>query len=717
MIPFRPFLLGLAGFCWTAAAAAQPLASLSPESALPGPDSPPAAAAPSGAILLPLPFDRPELDRAFWDVQIRRPPPEAAIAIDLSCQDPSAVRALTLHLRCGDVWLSAQQTLESAGRQTLRFLPADFSAENGSPDRCKIDLLRLSAWKGAPRPAEIVLHSIRAETLSVAILRGGPATAPGQSALAAQCADRARRLFEKAGIPAAILSDDFSRLDLRPYDLLVLPFNPALSDPQIDVLERFLRRKGRIAAFYASHPRLASLLGAEIRPFVSQSEDWNTVEFIPSSAPGLPLRMAHRTRNLLPVRANAPDSATVARWLTSDGMADRNLPAAVVSPRGFCFSHVPPLATPSAVQWLLASLAASDPAMRPALDAHIAETSRRDAEADALLAQSSPPPGEIRAVWSLPIPERLRENTMRDLAHAGVTAVFEHLGTAGFLHYRSETNLLRSPLGDSRSRHFMRRATEFADDNRLQLHAWLVCWSLDGIPPERYAPLQAQDRLMRDASGNVLPWLCPSHPANQSLLLDAALDLASRGVAGIHLDYVRYPARDGCYSSATRAAFEKSIRGPVQRWPADVLPGAPLADAYEQFRRDAITDFLALLRKTLRQKYPAVRLSAAVYPTPESAAQNGQDWPRWLREDLLDFASPMLYFSDPSRFADALDLALAASPSPSLLLPGIGATADESQLDSLSVALQIQAARQRQTAGHALFQLDSELRSRILRIP
>ena len=222
---------------------------------------------------------------------------------------------------------------------------------------------------------------------------------------------------------------------------------------------------------------------------------------------------------------------------------------------------------------------------------------------------------------------------------------------------------------------------------------------------------------MRDASGKPLPWLCPSHPANQALLVDAAIDLASRGVDGIHLDYVRYPARDGCYAAPTRAAFEKSIGRPVERWPADVLPGAPLAPAYEQFRRDAITAFLSLLRATLRQKYPSVRLSAAVYPTPESAAQNGQDWPRWLREDLLDFASPMLYYTDPSRFAHALDVALAASPSPSLLLPGIGATADESQLDPLSLALQIQAARQRQTAGHALFQLDSELRSRILRIP
>ena len=68
--------------------------------------------------------------------------------------------------------------------------------------------------------------------------------------------------------------------------------------------------------------------------------------------------MPHITRHLLPVRANAKDAATLGRWLSPDGIPDHNLPAATASPRGLWFSHIPPLASPSAVQWLLASLAA-----------------------------------------------------------------------------------------------------------------------------------------------------------------------------------------------------------------------------------------------------------------------------------------------------------------------------------------------------------------------
>jgi uncharacterized lipoprotein YddW (UPF0748 family) len=219
---------------------------------------------------------------------------------------------------------------------------------------------------------------------------------------------------------------------------------------------------------------------------------------------------------------------------------------------------------------------------------------------------------------------------------------------------------------------------------------------------------------MQDAHGNSLPWLSPAHPANRVALLDLYSDLARRGVAGLHLDYIRYPARNGCFAPATRAAFEKSLGRPVASWPADVLPGGPLAAAYDQFRRDDLTAFVADVRRTLRAINPDCIVSAAVYPTPESAAENAQDWPRWLADDLLDHAAPMLYARDPARFADLLDRALAAAPAPEKILPGIGTGADEAQLDALATAQQILATREKNTAGFALFQLDSDLLARIL---
>lgn len=706
MTPFRTLGSGLAGWLLCAAVtAAADLVALDPGEWVPGEATPPARSAPGGGVLLPLPFDAPNApDRVYWDIPIQRLDPGAAVLeVDLSCDDPAALRALSLHLHSGNGWLSAQQVPEAAGRQTLRFQRDDFTAEDGHPLWNQSTRLRLSLWNGAPRGATLILHSIRLQTPSIAILRGTELTAPGESDLAIRCAARALRLFGRAGLPATLLSDDFTALDLKPFHLLVLPYNPALAPPQLDLLERFVQRGGRLAVFYNANNRLAQLLGFSPLPYSTQSENWTTVSFIPSAAHGLPASMSHLTQHLLPIRANSPDAITLGRWLTSDGIVDRSLPAAVVSPRGFWFSHLPPLASPSALQWLLASMAASNPDHRPALDRFLADAAQRDAQAAAQLGSAPAAPTEIRAVWTLPIPSRLREETLGTLSTLGINTVFENFVS------------LADDLPNNRSlQKRISRAVAVARTHHLQWHVWVVCWSLDGAPSHRIAALRDKGILMQDVQGHDLPWLCPIKSA--PLLTDTLATLAHLGVDGIHLDYLRYPARDGCYCPLHRALAEKRFGAPIENWPDAVLPGRPRAAEYETSRRESLTATLAAAADLLHTTDPKIRLSVAVYPTPEAAAENGQDWPAWLRDGRVDFVSPMLYADDASRFADQLDRALAAAPAPSTLLPGIGTGADESQLDALAAAQQIVVTRQKKTAGYALFQLDSDLVTRILPI-
>ena len=342
---------------------------------------------------------------------------------------------------------------------------------------------------------------------------------------------------------------------------------------------------------------------------------------------------------------------------------------------------------------------------KPTLDQYLAESSQRDAQAATMFSTSTPPPppNEIRAVWTLPIPSRLRDETCRTLAQHGFNTLFEPLMTVA-----------DNPALDRPFQARIARAVALARTNGLSLHAWVVCWSLDGLSPDLVATYRAQGRLMQDANGNSLNWLCPSHPTNRALLLTNLVDLARRDIDGIHLDYIRYPARTACFCPASRAAFERFHGHSVPNWPADVLPGGPLESRFDQFRRDDLSAFVAEAAQTLRSIRPGIRFSAAVYPTPESAADNGQDWPRWLRDGSLDFAAPMLYTTDSFRFSTWLDGAIAAAPSPAHILPGIGSGADESQLDALGAARQISAARQRNTLGYALFQLDSDLLNHLL---
>lgn len=567
---------------------------------------------------------------------------------------------------------------------------------------------------GGPAAAAELADSppARAGAASIAVVAGTEKfTAPGEGAR--ECAARALRLLDRAGLPADLVSDDLARLDLRPYRLLVLPGNPALTKRQVAVLARFVkRRQGRLFVFNSSDTRLAAALGFKCLPAATQAEPWHTVSFEAPSIPGLPPSLSHCTQQLLPVRAATPGARNVGRWLDADNNPDRSLPASAVSPRGVWFSHLPPQTSPAAVQWFLAALAAADPAYAPARDRFLAEAEARAAQVAGILAAAPAPANEIRAVWTRRLSPRTRDETLAQLDAGGINVLFEQLGAGGEALYNAGNALPEAGNGERRARSYFDRMLHSARTNHLEFNAGVGCWNLDGLPSERLTELRAASRLMQDAHGRELPWLCPLHPENRAALRALLSDLARRGVAGVFLDDLRYPGRAGCYCPRHRAAFEKQLGRATAAWPADVLPGGPHAAAFEQFCRADLTAFVAETARELRDIHPAIRLSAAVAPPP-AAAENGQDWPAWLRNGALDYACPLLATADPTRFAAGLDQCLAAAP-PGKILPGLGPGADESQLDALGAAEQIAAARARRCPGFVFFPLDSDLYSLIL---
>ena len=135
------------------------------------------------------------------------------------------------------------------------------------------------------------------------------------------------------------------------------------------------------------------------------------------------------------------------------------------------------------------------------------------------------------------------------------------------------------------------------------------------------------------------------------------IDSIPQGVAGVQLDYVRLPSDE-------EATAEKM---------------------------DDISLFVRTFSRMFRRARPGCALSAAVFPTPEAAAKRGQDWPRWVKEEWVDFVSPMIYTESPIAFKRDLALCKAAVPA-SALVPGIAACADEASPDRDSVRAQLEAA-------------------------
>jgi uncharacterized lipoprotein YddW (UPF0748 family) len=697
-------------------------------------------------------------ERAYWDIPlpVRIPSQTTALELDLSCSAPHLLRGLSVHLKSGNGWHSQSLLLVSAARHAYSLPRGAFQAEDQPGPWEKARTLRISAWRNAAASGEaaLLLHAVGARTDSVAIVRGTDRTAPGESALAAGLSDRCARLLTKAGLPFAVIDDGFDSLDA--FKLLLLPYAPALSDSQCKRLVRHLERGGKLIVFYNASQPLASAMGVRIGAWQGADPgcDWSALVCDPAALPFAPARVPHFTSNLLPPFPASDHRARVlARWADEAGRAT-DLPACVLSDRGAWFAHIPPLASAPAADLLRLLACALDPELQqPAALAALRDnralltseevstlskrrkieaafTARsfqeipplcrdlRNACAAATLAATPARPRELRGVWEPRSNGRSRqgrEKLMQAFSRSGVNAVFAHWQSAGTAYYRSAGKRAEAACVARQPSDALADASAAAARNGVALHAWATCWTLEGSSERQRAQLADENRLMRDASGQTLPWLCPSLPENRRLIIDGLCDLAKRNVQGIHLDYVRYPDTQGCYAPATRKAFEAQRGHPVARWPSDVVPGGPQAAEFLAFKSATMTAFVREAREALRAAHPGIQLSAAVYPSPEAAARQSQDWPAWVKNGLVDFVCPMIYTESEAAFSALLDTCCAAVPLPEKqIVAGIGTGADESQLDAFDAARQIQNTRTRRTAGFAFFAVDEGLLTGIL---
>ncbi|MCA1808796.1 MAG: family 10 glycosylhydrolase, partial [Lentisphaerae bacterium] len=322
-----------------------------------------------------------------------------------------------------------------------------------------------------------------------------------------------------------------------------------------------------------------------------------------------------------------------------------------------------------------------------------------------------PRPGEFRGVWNhtgTGLYPGDWPRTCRLLAESGVTAVFPNLLWAGVAHYPSRvlpSSDVHRLYGDQ-----LRQSSEAARAAGLELHLWKVCWNLGAVPATETARLQKAGRLQRTDTGAVLPWLCPSHPANMAQEL-AAIDEAARSglVDGIHLDYVRYPGPQACFCDNCRSDFERWLGRAVPDWPAAARHGN-LADRYQEWRCRQITEFVRQVRGRLARHKGKIRLSAAVYQGyPACRASVGQDWGAWLEAGLVDFLTPMNYTENAAEFTAVLAAQTGLPGAAGRIYPGLGVTASESRLLPDQVMEQILRLRALNCAGFILFDLNPTL--------
>ncbi|MEI6147489.1 MAG: family 10 glycosylhydrolase [bacterium] len=563
--------------------------------------------------------------------------------------------------------------------------------------------------------------------------------------------------------------------------VVILGYNPAPGSSELRALDRLIRRGGKVLVFYSAEPRLASLLGMKLGAYAAATEpgQWSAFRFNSAAPAGMPARVEQTSQNIRPVFPADPGAQVMAWWESASGK-DQHIPAWARSDCGYWMSHVLLEGDGEAKKQLLVALLGScDPALWRATAEQAVKTagtlgrhadfaqalatlgasSERGGQGprmNALLAQAeqlhddlvrsfrrgdyirtlatarlldaalteayartqAPRPGEFRGVWNhsgTGFSPGNWEETCRSLAQSGMTAVFPHMRRPWTAHYRTAM----IPLSETAQRYGdqLQQCTEAARRHGLEVHAWVICWNLEGAPEALLASYRKQGRLQVSAAGASFPWLCPSHPANVAFEVDSIADMAARyRLDGVHLDYVRYKSPDYCYCSGCRARFEKETGLRVRRWPADVRSGSsPLIAAWRQWRRDQITRMVVQTRRRLQATSPRTRLSAAVYTGyPGCRDSIGQDWGEWARLGQVDFVCPMNYTEDNAKFMTWYRKQSALPGVRERLFPGIGVTATESHLTAAGALDQIAVLRGESAPGFMLFDGNRTLERDIL---
>ena len=300
------------------------------------------------------------------------------------------------------------------------------------------------------------------------------------------------------------------------------------------------------------------------------------------------------------------------------------------------------------------------------------------AAASALGRSQSPRKGEIHAVWEhsgLGLYPGDWPRTFRVLRANGVTDLFVNVAGAGFAHYASGV----LPRSKEYSRHGDQLAACLAAARGagVRVHAWVICFNATRSDAAYMLAFQKKGWRVRNGSGALTEYLDPSNPDLRWRMVKSICEIARNyPVSGIHLDFVRW--------------YEGT-------------PKPPNAAR-------SVTTFVESVRKRLRAERPGAWLTAAVLANHQSCvASVGQDWTAWIDAGLVDYAVPMNYVEDRSRYAALVARQGAVKARARRIIGGIGVTANESKLSAAQVVDQISLARKAGFAGVALFDLDDTL--------
>lgn len=616
-------------------------------------------------------------NRAAWDfvldIDMRR---QIGLEFGFFCSDVSPFSGFNVYLESGGGWYVAKFAPAVEGEwHRVRLKKSAFTVTEGKVKGWgRIGTVRVSGWTcGGSNVVFGVkdLSFIGFEGPAAGIVRADSCIADpkfrSERRSLSGFASATAAALEDAGMNVFEISDmELDRDVLRGLKLLVFPYNPKLPEGKDAVLREFVDGGGRLFACHSQSPAVRKAMGLDPAKY--------------------------RNRNL--------------RSSSEKPSREKN---------GFYLPHVWRYNPDESACRAYDLLVSVEPSWRPVLDAAREKTRKELRKEREWIAKQPSVKGEWRALWCHSARglggDHDWESSVKVLKENGFNALVPNLAWGGTAYYRSSV-LPEHPSVAAEGDAFdacMKACRKYG----VECHVWKVCWRMGrGTDGEFIRKMSEAGRLQKkhDGSGNGM-WLCPSHPENLKLEVDAFRELAAKGPDGIHFDYIRYPDESHCFCGGCRLRFEKSLGRKVGNWPADVRKNGALVDEWSRFRRGNITALVREVSAAVRRECPGVRISAAVFHDFRTVPSSiGQDWISWCRAGYLDFVCPMNYYGGSDLvFGNTVRSQLKALEGCDVKMrAGLGLSCwEDRRRDALTLTRQILIAREAGLDGFIVFNFDS----------
>jgi len=250
------------------------------------------------------------------------------------------------------------------------------------------------------------------------------------------------------------------------------------------------------------------------------------------------------------------------------------------------------------------------------------------------------------------------DEAFKSFREAGIDAIyFLAKDPWGYVYYESKY----APLFEKYNWDLLRDVVAKAREYGLQIYPYINALAEGETQPNFY--LKEHSELAVSSTSGENGWVDPSNEEYVNRLLSIVEEIVSNyDIDGLQLDRIRMPGPAIRAKASERLYMETTGLSPAsdeKKW--------------QEFVRNQVSKVVQRVCEKVKSIDRGLKISAAVFPSPSNAAANQlQDWKKWVEEGWVDYVCTMAYAQGFYTFKSYVDEEKNACD-PEKLYVGIGA--------------------------------------------